>query len=135
MVIHHRQGEGLGFEVDMGKGETRRTRQSIPALSVEIPTWNGLSLLRDNLPSVVVALEHFRKILGESYELIIVDDGGEDATTKWVEEEFSRARLIRRSRNDPCLPTRSVVSPVMTSFKLNTLGGVQRTPLTVSLGR
>ena len=70
-----------------------------PALSVVIPTWNGLSLLQENLPSVVAALEHFRRVLEGSYELIIVDDGSEDATAKWVEEECAQARLIRRSRN------------------------------------
>ncbi len=70
-----------------------------PALSVVIPSWNGLSLLQENLPSVVAALEHFHRVLEESYEVIIVDDGSEDATAKWVEEECAQARLIRRSRN------------------------------------
>ena len=47
----------------------------------------------------MAALEHFRRVLEGSYELIIVDDGSEDATAKWVEEECAQARLIRRSRN------------------------------------
>ena len=70
-----------------------------PALSVVIPTWNGLSLLQESLPSVVVALEHFRRVLGEDCELIVVDDGGEDATPEWVQEECAQARLIRRPSN------------------------------------
>ena len=48
---------------------------------------------------MVVALEHFRRVLGEDCELIVVDDGGEDATPEWVQEECAQARLIRRPSN------------------------------------
>ncbi len=70
-----------------------------PHLSVVIPTWNGLHLLQENLPSILTALERFESRLGRSWELIIVDDASRDATAKWVEEQYPWARLIRRPEN------------------------------------
>ena len=72
---------------------------SRPHLSVVIPTWNGLHLLKNNLPSVLTALEQFKSQLRKDYELIIVDDGSRDATSDWVTSQYPSARLIRRPDN------------------------------------
>lgn len=70
-----------------------------PHLSVVIPTWNGLHLLQNNLPSVLTALEQFKNQLRRNYELIIVDDGSRDSTSDWVARQYPSARLIRRPDN------------------------------------
>ena len=70
-----------------------------PDLSVVIPTWNGLEILRRNLPSV---LEAQRRLLVDcrlSSELIIVDDASSDETVDRVPLEFPSARLVCRAKN------------------------------------
>ncbi len=53
-----------------------------PALSVVIPTWNGIDLLRRNLPSVLEAQRYLELEGGLSSELIIVDDASGDDTVR-----------------------------------------------------
>lgn len=49
-------------------------------ISVVIPTYNGEKLLRDNLPSVIGALENW----GGEYELIVVDDCSSDGSRAFL---------------------------------------------------
>lgn len=50
------------------------------SISVVIPTFNGLSLLKKHIPDVV-------KILQKEDEIIIVDDAGTDQTPQWTQEQ------------------------------------------------
>jgi GT2 family glycosyltransferase len=66
-----------------------------PAVSVVIPTWNGLSLLSTYLPSVRRALENYPG----PWECLIIDDGGTDATAQELPPLFPQARYVRRECN------------------------------------
>ncbi len=52
-------------------------------VSIVIPTWNGIELLKQFLPSVISAAHHYRN----PAEIIIVDDGSEDDTSGWLARE------------------------------------------------
>jgi GT2 family glycosyltransferase len=52
-------------------------------VSIVIPTWNGLELLQQFLPSVIRAAQHYYS----PTEIIIVDDGSEDDTVGWLTGE------------------------------------------------
>ncbi len=53
------------------------------SVSIVIPTWNGLELLKQFLPSVIQAAHHYCN----PTEIIIVDDGSEDDTVGWLASE------------------------------------------------
>ena len=67
-----------------------------PGVSIVIPTWNGLPLLREYLPSVCQAVEAYPG----PCECLIVDDGGTDATATELPGLFPQVRLLRRERNE-----------------------------------
>lgn len=54
---------------------------SIDGISVVIPTYNGEKLLRDNLPSIIAALEEW----GGEYELVVVDDCSSDGSRVFLD--------------------------------------------------
>ena len=66
-----------------------------PGVSVVIPTWNGLPLLMEYLPSVREALENYPG----TWECLVVDDGGTDATARELPGLFPAARYVGRERN------------------------------------
>jgi len=51
-------------------------------VSAVIPTYNGLTLLKKNLPAVF-------KALNDQDEVVIVDDASDDQTIAWVAEKFT----------------------------------------------
>ncbi len=67
-----------------------------PGVSVIIPTWNGLALLRDYLPAACAAVAAYPG----PWEILLVDDGGTDATAAEIPLAFPPVRLIRRERNE-----------------------------------
>ena len=56
-------------------------------VSIVIPTWNGLDLLKRFLPSVIAAASHYRKTTGAPAEIVIVDDAGTDSTAAWLNDQ------------------------------------------------
>ncbi len=64
---------------------------SRPELSIVIPSWNGLDLLREHLPSVLRARGEVA-----SAEILVVDDGSEDGTSRALPRERPEVRLVRR---------------------------------------
>lgn len=56
-------------------------------VSIVIPTWNGLELLKRFLPSVLAAALHYSETLHAPTELIIVDDASPDETVAWLVEQ------------------------------------------------
>lgn len=70
-----------------------------PHVSLVIPTWNGLHLLRQNLPSVLEATGYYEEVSGAETEVILVDDGSQDDTPRIAKEEFPDVEVIARTQN------------------------------------
>jgi GT2 family glycosyltransferase len=64
-------------------------------ISIVIPNYNGEKLLRENLPSIIAALEQW----GDNHELIIVDDCSSDARCRLIREEFPQVVLLENLEN------------------------------------
>ena len=56
-------------------------------VSIVIPTWNGLNLLQQFLPSIIAAASHYSSQLNDPVEVVIIDDGSTDATIAWLSEQ------------------------------------------------
>ena len=74
-------------------------------VSIVIPTWNGLALLRETLPSVCEAAERYRRKSHCRTEILVVDDGSEDETREVLPVEFPQVRLIESPSNRGFAPT------------------------------
>ncbi|MFB3901953.1 MAG: glycosyltransferase family 2 protein [Acidobacteriota bacterium] len=70
-----------------------------PSLSIVIPTWNGLDLLRECLPSVLAAAAAYRAQTGAATEVIVVDDGSRDHTVSRLPFEFPEVCVVARPSN------------------------------------
>lgn len=55
-----------------------------PGVSIVIPSWNGLELLKRFLPSVIAAASHYSQQFNCSTEIVIVNDGSIDETNAWL---------------------------------------------------
>lgn len=64
-------------------------------ISIVIPNYNGATLLRENLPSVLTACEAW----GGDYEVIVVDDCSSDDSCRLLREEFPGVTLLVNSEN------------------------------------
>jgi GT2 family glycosyltransferase len=64
-------------------------------VSIVIPTYNGLSLIQDNLPTVLNAS---RNPSNHIIEILVVDDGSTDRTSEFL-KRVPEVRLIRHSKN------------------------------------
>lgn len=60
-----------------------------PSVSVIIPTYNGLHLLKKHLPSVM-------RTLDDQDELVIIDDASSDETINWLAHSFSARSWHRK---------------------------------------
>jgi GT2 family glycosyltransferase len=69
-------------------------------ISVVIPSWNGLQLLRETLPSVLAACRRYNREVGSATEIIVVDDGSRDETVTKLPLEFPEVRLVPKDRNE-----------------------------------
>lgn len=69
------------------------------SISIVIPTWNGLHLLRENLPSVLEAVRVYEASTGAQTEIILSDDGSSDGTVDLIFEDFPTVRVVRRPVN------------------------------------
>ena len=62
--------------------------------SVVIPNWNGRDLLERYLPSVLAALES-----DPENEIIVVDNGSQDGSVKFLQEAFPQVRVLALPHN------------------------------------
>ncbi len=62
-------------------------------LSVVILNWNGLELLKEFLPT---ASRHTR---GEEVELVVADNGSDDASVEWIRSNHPEVKVIELGRN------------------------------------
>jgi GT2 family glycosyltransferase len=67
----------------------------VTGISVVIPNYNGEQLLRENLPSVIAALDSW----GAPSELIVVDDASTDGSCRLLRESFPEVVLLVNSEN------------------------------------
>ncbi len=63
--------------------------------SIIILTWDGLPLLKDDLPSVIAAVEFD----GQEHEILVVDNGSQDGTVEYLREHFPSVRVLCLDRN------------------------------------
>jgi GT2 family glycosyltransferase len=57
-------------------------------VSIVIPTWNGLALLKRFLPSVISAANFYAEQSRQKVEIVIVDDGSTDDTGQWLDSRI-----------------------------------------------
>lgn len=62
-------------------------------LGVIILNWNGLALLKEFLPDAV------RFTISAETDLIVADNGSEDNSVAWIEENWPMVKIIRLNRN------------------------------------
>jgi len=62
-------------------------------ISVVIPNWNGKKYLNKCLSSI-------NNQTLDSYEIIVVDNGSEDGSCKYIRDNFSEVKLIKLSKNE-----------------------------------
>jgi GT2 family glycosyltransferase len=67
----------------------------VTGISVVIPNYNGAGLLRDNLPSILAALEQW----GDEHEVIVVDDCSSDDSAAVIRDLFPSVRLLVNAEN------------------------------------
>jgi GT2 family glycosyltransferase len=60
-------------------------------VSIVIPTWNGVELLKQFFPSVAAAARRYIESTGNLVEIVLVDDGSTDATAAWFHDRQSAA--------------------------------------------
>ncbi len=63
-----------------------------PKVSVIIPNWNGLELLKHSLPSL-------KRQIYIDFEVIIVDNGSVDGSVKYIKQQFPEYRVIELPQN------------------------------------
>jgi GT2 family glycosyltransferase len=68
-------------------------------VSIVIPTWNGLSLLKRFLPSVISAANCYASQSNNKVEIVIVDDGSTDETVEWL-QAFSQESGVRSQESE-----------------------------------
>ena len=65
------------------------------SVSVVIPSYNGRSLLEENLPALLKAVSGATVPV----EILVVDDGSRDDTRPFLEERFPTVRILANDRN------------------------------------
>ncbi|MFH1454686.1 MAG: glycosyltransferase family 9 protein [Armatimonadota bacterium] len=64
-------------------------------VSIIIPTFNGLELLKENLPHLLNAVY----FTGGKHEIIVVDDGSKDGSVEYIKSRYPQIRTIKLPKN------------------------------------
>jgi GT2 family glycosyltransferase len=64
-------------------------------ISVVIPNYNGLQLLKENLPKVISSTKKY----DSDSEIIVVDDASTDTSISYIRKVFKEVRVIKRKEN------------------------------------
>jgi GT2 family glycosyltransferase len=83
-----------------------------PGVSIVIPSWNGMELLKRFLPSVRACAKHFSEQSGAPVEIIIVDDGSRDGTSDYLLREGFKTE----TSGSHCPDLRLVINEVNAGF-------------------
>jgi GT2 family glycosyltransferase len=89
----------LNPEGEQSLGGLRGRQAPGLSLSLVVPSWNGLHLLRESLPTFLGSAERYRETCRAPVELIVVDDGSTDGTVEALAVEFPEVRPVRRTEN------------------------------------
>lgn len=65
-------------------------------VSVVIPNYNGIHLLKKNLPYIIKASKLKKNRIKE---IVIIDDASQDKSVKYLKESFPQIRLIQHRKN------------------------------------
>jgi GT2 family glycosyltransferase len=76
----------------VGQADSLRRTVSPPGVSVVIPSRNGRALLETCLPTISAQSFHL------PVEIIVVDNGSDDATPAWLAEQYPKARIVVSER-------------------------------------
>lgn len=68
-----------------------------PSISVVMPTYNGLEVLKLSLPSLLEAFEHS----GVDGEILVMENASNDGSAEFVKREFPMVTVVERPDNDP----------------------------------
>lgn len=88
-----RKNRATDTVVDHDMPNTETKCAAPPLVSVIIPSWNGESLLRTFLPSVMA--QDYRP-----FEVIVVDNDSQDQTTAFLRTAYPGVRIVSNRRND-----------------------------------
>ena len=75
-----------------GEAILKRSVQAMPKVSVIIPTYNRLPMLKEAVQSVLA--QDF-----EDFELIVVDDGSTDGTSEEMKQYGGRVKVVEHTGN------------------------------------
>lgn len=64
-------------------------------ISIVIPTWNGIKLLKQYLPAVVSSAQAYPAEI----EIVVVDDGSIDGTVNFIKKNYPAINIIARDEN------------------------------------
>ncbi len=64
-------------------------------ISIVIPSWNGINLLKECLNSIFVLAE----FKGGENEILVIDDGSTDGTFEFVKQNYPNVRIIHNEKN------------------------------------
>ena len=64
-------------------------------VSIVIPTWNGVELLKQFLPSVAAAANHYASTVGSRIEIVLVNDCSTDETAGWLAQRQAECQESR----------------------------------------
>src|SRR3989344_3693589 len=65
-------------------------------VSIIIPTYNGVELLKQNLPSILAARENVKNYIKE---IIVVDDLSSDESVTYLRWNFADVKIIKHKKN------------------------------------
>lgn len=65
------------------------------SITVVIPNYNGVELLRKNLPTVILAIKSY----GNESSLIVVDDGSSDASVSFLNQYYPDVSVVVHQKN------------------------------------
>lgn len=66
-----------------------------PSMTIVIPSFDGRSLLEQNLGGVVAEVASWPRMA----RVVVVDDGSSDGTAEWLRESWPQVQLVRLERN------------------------------------
>jgi len=85
-------------DIKTGRASMAKTRPDLnsktqPELTVVLPNYNGVELLRRNLPSLLSAAKGIRT------EIIVVDDASTDGSVSFLRDHYSDVIVVQNSKN------------------------------------